>query len=100
MNSFTHDTHTLLEQRRQQLENTLRHSSAKFVERPSRLQKVLNDLGQTLVRWLTQGDAPRISLSTQGDTEIWRVYDPVNTSTHYFNSENEVRDWLDQRYYG
>ena len=29
----------------------------------------------------------------------WRVYDPISNSHCSFNSEQEVRSWLDTRYY-
>lgn len=29
----------------------------------------------------------------------WYVYDPSTQRTHYFSSENEVRVWIESRYY-
>lgn len=99
MNSFTHDSQTLLEQRRQRLEATLRQTTEQIVHRPSRLRQVFNHIGHALVHWLTQGDTPRIQRFTQGETEVWKVYDPIDHRTHYFTQEDDVRSWLDQRYY-
>ena len=31
--------------------------------------------------------------------KIWTVYDPVSGSRKYFNSEPEILDWLERRYY-
>ncbi|NEO25809.1 MAG: hypothetical protein F6K03_02640 [Kamptonema sp. SIO4C4] len=62
----------------------------------------------TLQRW-TQGlmsllegsDEPHITLckSAKGET-YWRVYDPKHRFTAMFATEQEVRVWLEQRYYG
>ena len=99
MNSFTHNTGSLVERQRQQLERTFRQETQQTVYDPSRLLHLLSRAGQAMVHWLTAGDAPRIRLITQGDVQVWRVYDPVDNRTHYFDQEADVRDWLDQRFY-
>lgn len=99
MESFTHNRQHLLEQQRQQLERTFRQNARPTVDRPARLQQLINRAGKALVHWLTAGNAPRISLSTQGETQVWKVYDPIDNSTYYFDEENQVRDWLDHRFY-
>jgi len=99
MNSFTYETKTRLEQHRQQLENLLHPSNCEIVYRPSRLHKFWSQCINVVIQRLTAGNEPRISLRTVGDTEVWKVYDPVDSSLHYFTHEDEVRAWLDQRYY-
>lgn len=34
----------------------------------------------------------------QGNT-YWQIYDPISTSHRSFSSKQEVRAWLDSRYY-
>jgi len=99
MNSFTYETSTRLEQQRQQLENLLHQGNCETVYCPSRLYKFWSRFINAVIHRLTAGDEPRISLNTVGDAEVWKVYDPVDSSLHYFTHENEVRAWLDQRYY-
>jgi hypothetical protein len=56
-------------------------------------------LGHTVTEWLAQGTEPRITHTVTGDNEIWKVYDPTLERTLYFSHEDEVRAWLDQRFY-
>lgn len=67
---------------------------------PSRLQQGVQHIAQAVVNWLTVENAPRIRRSIQADGQVWQVYDPVDNSVHIFPSEDEVRTWLEQRYYG
>lgn len=99
MSSFPHDTHSRLEQQRQQLENLLHQGNCEPAARSSLLHKFWFWFIDAVSHWLTVGDEPRISLSTVGDVEVWNVYDPVARSVRYFTTENDVRVWLDQRYH-
>lgn len=99
MHSSTHEAQALLEQRRQRLETSLHQTTGRIVDRPSRLRQFLSGVSQALVNWLIQGDAPRIHRFTQGETEVWKGYDSMDQRTHYFTQEEDVRAWLDQRYY-
>jgi hypothetical protein len=98
MNSFTYETNTLLEQQRQQLENTLRQGPCEIVHRPAR-PPFWARAAQALLHWLTNHDEPRIKHRVTGNTEVWRVYDPVNRRRRAFKTEDEVRVWLEQRHY-
>lgn len=40
----------------------------------------------------------RMACDRQGQL-YWQVYDPVNRAHHRFDTEDEVRVWLEQRYY-
>ncbi|HEY9814952.1 MAG TPA: hypothetical protein V6D20_03990 [Candidatus Obscuribacterales bacterium] len=98
MHSPTHDAQALLEQDRQRLETSLHQKADCIDDRPSRLRQFLNGVGQALVNWLIQEDIPRIHRFI-GETEVWKVYDPSDRSTHYFDREDDVRVYLERRYY-
>lgn len=59
-----------------------------------------NRLWNGLNRILVMNGEPKIEqkLDHQGNT-YFRVYDPRTGMTFIFGSEQEVRFWLDQRYY-
>lgn len=99
MHNSIHDAQALLEQHRQRLGTSLHQTADRIVYRPSRLQQFLHGAGQALVNWLTQDDAPRIHRFIRGETEVWKVYDPSDRSTHYFDREDDVRVYLERRYY-
>ncbi|MBD1867415.1 hypothetical protein H6F95_08910 [Cyanobacteria bacterium FACHB-471] len=45
-------------------------------------------------------EEPQISQKRDRSGEVfWRVYDPTTGESARFNSELEVRFWLEQRYY-
>ncbi|MDA0673820.1 MAG: hypothetical protein O3C67_08985 [Cyanobacteria bacterium] len=98
MNSYT--ARTLLDQQRQRLENCLRQSDQSINNGLNPLPVILQQWGQQMVAWLTQGDQPRIHRQQRGDVQVWRVYDPVDNQTRYFTEEAEVRTWLEQRFHG
>jgi hypothetical protein len=98
MNSYTHASQVLLDQQRRQLETLIQHPHSTVYE-PSRIGQIAHRLGQMLMAWFTCGSEPRIRKLTQGGTDIWQVYDPTVEQTRYFNDENEVSIWLDQRFY-
>lgn len=89
---------TLLEIQRQRLEILLDYPAGTAYQ-PSRVGKFLLKFGQGLVHWLTNGDMPKVSKFTQGDIEVWKVYDPVISQALYFDNEVELRIWMEQRYY-
>ncbi|MDB9313306.1 hypothetical protein PN462_09365 [Spirulina sp. CS-785/01] len=62
----------------------------------SRLQR----WGQEVISALEGSDEPRVTLcrSAKGET-YWKVYDPKHRFTAMFATEQEVRVWLEQRYY-
>lgn len=99
MDSFSHITQTRLAQQQQQLETTFQRPSHLATYQAPSLGQWLRQLGQVLVNGLTRGDAPRITRIVRGDRELWQVYDPMDNLHHVFEQEDEVRAWLDQRYY-
>jgi hypothetical protein len=53
-----------------------------------------------LLNILSPYEQPRIRCyTTRMGEPAWTVYDPVDRSTHHFNAEEDVRIWLEQRYY-
>lgn len=91
MNS-THYSSYDLEQQRQQLETLVR-------PQPSPLITALQRCGQTLVQFLTNGHNPCIQQRRQNGTLVWRVYDPMTQQIQRFYSEDDLRIWLEERYY-
>ena len=78
---------------RQQLERAWQSN-----HRQSWLQKLQN-WGATAVAAMTRGKEPQISKVVTEHEIQWKVYDPVGDRTHWFHQEQEVRAWLEQRYY-
>ncbi|PSN20845.1 hypothetical protein C7271_00180 [filamentous cyanobacterium CCP5] len=98
MHPLTHETSPPLEQQRQQLKHSLRQSPCNIVHRPAR-QSVWGRVIHTLLHRLINNDEPRITQLTIGNTEVWKVYDPVHRCHHSFKTEDDVRVWLEQRHY-
>ncbi|MEM6521141.1 MAG: hypothetical protein AAF892_15355 [Cyanobacteria bacterium P01_D01_bin.71] len=99
MNSYTHKNLSV-EQHRSRLETLINRSDSYITAyHPGQLRRLLSHWGQTLVCWLTNGTMPRISKTVQGDTTVWKAYDPISHQTHYFHQENALRIWLEERYY-
>ena len=66
---------------------------------PRQFKRLLRRATDAFAHWLTTGSMPRISKAMQGDTEVWKVYDPVSNQTLYFDQENSLRVWMEERYY-
>jgi hypothetical protein len=58
------------------------------------LGRVLNAL--TAVVMLS--DEPQIRQCTTARGTYWKIWDPTTGKRLYLNTENEVRQWLEQRY--
>jgi len=97
MNSYT-DNSTLLQRQRDRLEALLNRPTYTAYH-PTRIIPLVGRLGKSIVNWMTTGSMPQISKEMQGETEVWRVYDPIAHRTLYFDREETVRAWMDQRYY-
>ncbi|QQE66826.1 hypothetical protein GFS31_35290 [Leptolyngbya sp. BL0902] len=92
MNSTQYSNYDL-EQQRQQLEALVR-------PRPSALlRQTLLRLGHACLGWMLPNNSPRIQQRWQNDCTYWTVYDPVTNRTQRFYSENDLRVWLEGRYY-
>ncbi|MGD1908634.1 MAG: hypothetical protein ACFB0C_21980 [Leptolyngbyaceae cyanobacterium] len=96
MNSYTNSNQLPLEQQRRHLEALLQTPSSSG----NGLSQALTQMGKGLVHWLTSGSQPRITQIQRGDTEMWKVYDPIDSQVLYFDHEDQVRAWLDDRHNG
>jgi hypothetical protein len=96
MNSSTHCPHTL-DQQRQRFERLVNGSQPKagnrvFVNR-------LIALGGSMMRFLTANQELRIWQRTRNGRPVWFAYDPMTDQKRQFFAEEDVRRWLDTRYY-
>jgi hypothetical protein len=98
MNSYT-DHSTALEQRHHPLNTLVARNAYITAYHPRHLGTLLAKVGQGLMHWLTTGSLPRIAKTQQGDIEIWKVYDPMSNQTRYFDDEDTLRVWMEERYY-
>lgn len=48
---------------------------------------------------LIRSSEPRIRTYGHLHRQIWRVYDPISEKTLWLSSEDQVRQWLERRYY-
>ncbi|MGF1567091.1 MAG: hypothetical protein ACFCVD_03285 [Nodosilinea sp.] len=58
----------------------------------------LQQRSQRLISSMTDSTNPQIRQLRDGDLR-WRAYDPISGQRASFSSENELRQWLEQRYY-
>jgi hypothetical protein len=59
----------------------------------------LKEFGQQLLLALIGNTEPRIWMLTNSRGDIyWRIYDPSAQTFFVFNTEHEVRIWIEQRY--
>ncbi|MEO1069971.1 MAG: hypothetical protein AAFW95_12765 [Cyanobacteria bacterium J06638_6] len=74
-----------------------------LVQQPSRpsitLGNTLQQLGAKTMKFLTGQTEPRIWQRTRSGNSVWFAHDPITNSTRSFVSEQDVRAWLDNRYY-
>lgn len=60
----------------------------------------LTNWGKSLVNFFAGSMQPRITEDRDRQGNLYfRVYDPCDRSRHTFDSEEELRVWLEQRYY-
>ncbi|MEM6447909.1 MAG: hypothetical protein AAFY57_15670 [Cyanobacteria bacterium J06642_2] len=60
----------------------------------------LQQVGKICAALFLGNPEPRIWKIMRADgTTHWRIYDPTSDRRHSFSSENEVRAWLERRYY-
>lgn len=64
------------------------------------LRSVLNQIGTAFLKLFDQSQEPRIAKRLDRWGNIYfSAYDPVDQKHYVFTSEQEVRIWLEQRYY-
>ena len=90
------------------IDQQLRYEELELISRcpqvPPTLLKQVTSALQTIwhhtMDYFTRGDEPRIRMtSTQSGQKIWHLYDPVTQEKVTASSEEEVRFWLETRYY-
>lgn len=59
----------------------------------------LKQLGDRAMRFFTGQTEPRIWQRHRQGQSLWYAHDPVTNRTRQFSSEQEVRLWLEKRYY-
>lgn len=65
--------------------------------------KFISTLGRLLHEWialiLTVDELKIHALKSKTGEDYWKVHDPLSERSIFFNSETELRKWLDRRYY-
>ncbi|HEY9764258.1 MAG TPA: hypothetical protein V6D07_17140 [Trichocoleus sp.] len=87
MNSYTHYPN----------QSSLDRDSS--LESSSSLLTAVKRAGQAFVEFLTSGNDLRIWTRQRNGHLIWHVYDPMTEQRQQFSSEEELRSWLENRYY-
>lgn len=96
MNGYTHYPNQDRLNRHQSAE-TLRPSTAQPAA--AGLAAVLKQAGSTVVDFLTRGNNLRVWTRQRNGHLIWHVYDPMTEQRQQFSSEEDLRSWLETRYY-
>jgi hypothetical protein len=88
-----------LDLQRQRFEQLMQETGHRPAEQKSVFATALTYLGDTIMRFLTSNNELRIWQRTRNGRSTWFAYDPVTDRKRQFYSEQEVRLWLDNRYY-
>lgn len=84
---------------RERSEILIQAPEQKLVKKP-KLFSLVNKVWQYIVTVLAQGQQPRIWQSCDRFGQIgWHGYDPVTERSVCRDSEDEIRVWLEERYY-
>ena len=84
----------------EQTNSSKKDSSQNTIVRFGRkIAKKLNDLGDCLLNFDTYSEPQIWERKDRYGNIYYRIYDPKSDRHFYFNSEDEVRWWLDKRYY-
>jgi hypothetical protein len=95
MNSSTNCPNTL-DQQRQRLERLVSYSQPGV---PGSFVQHLISLGGSIMRFFTANQELRIWQRTRNGRQVWFAYDPITDQKRQFLAEEDVRRWLDARYY-
>ena len=93
--TITRDRNYDLNRQRQHLETLVQQPS----QGSSPLAQTLKQIGDRAMRFFTGQAEPRIWQRTRQGQPIWFAHDPITNRTRQFASEQEVRLWLEKRYY-
>lgn len=82
----------------QKLEQIYNHKPEPQQNRPSRTSW-LNKMWRSLVTALSNNIEMRVWKTVdKTGRSLWKLYDPITGETFDFNSENEVRTWIEESY--
>lgn len=59
----------------------------------------LSKIWQALTTYLSQNSGLRVWRSDRKGRTVWKLYNPTTGDTLNFNSETEVRTWIEESYY-
>ncbi len=66
--------------------------------KPSR-ESLLNKVWQKLTTYLSQNSGLCVWQSNKKGTTVWKLYNPTTGDKLSFDSETEVRTWIEESYY-
>lgn len=59
-----------------------------------------SQMGQAVVSWLTYDSELQVWQAPDADgNDIWHAYDPMSDRAFYTESEDEMRQWIEERHY-
>lgn len=71
-----------------------------YASAQSRLAGFWSQMGQAVVSWLTYESELRVWQEPDADgNDLWHAYDPMGDRAFYTDSEDEMRQWIEQRHY-
>jgi hypothetical protein len=99
MNSTTHNSNADfsnadLQRQRQRLETLVQPAPQGRI-----LTSLLTALGERTVKFLTTGNELRVWQRDRNGRTLWFAHDPITNRTRSFHAEEDLRSWLDSRYY-
>jgi hypothetical protein len=96
MNSTTYNSNYDLDQQRLRLEALFQADSH---PNPEGLRQQIGTALYRLKRLFLHGNELRVWSRTHHGRTTWYAHDPLNNRARQFYSEQELRFWLDNRYY-
>jgi hypothetical protein len=91
--TITRDRNYDLNRQRQRFETLVQQPAG------SPLAQTLKQIGDRTMRFFTGQTEPRIWQRTRHGQPTWFAHDPITNRTRQFTSEQDVRLWLEKRYY-
>ncbi|MBE9138283.1 hypothetical protein IQ254_13990 [Nodosilinea sp. LEGE 07088] len=95
MTSTPHTSSYDLNRQRQHLETLVQQPTQPSIT----LGNTLKQFGAKTMKFFTGHTEPRIWQRTRSGHSVWFAHDPITNRTRSFVSEQDVRIWLDNRYY-
>lgn len=74
--------------------------SKKLANLSQALVTSFKDAGASLIHSMTRPNEIRVwQVVDRHGEPMWKAYDPYNDTTSYLSSENDLRVWIEKRYY-